>query len=253
MSCCFFLLHIIIFNDEGIVRERDNIQSPRNSSGPFEFWKTAYLVEVTNLRATSLSRLLTGVTLASEWSLFFHLHQRFFIDPSSLPEYPNDFAAWTNDILGEYKVAERLANLNLVRSIDLAQVRREISIILADHLINTGVERHVPAENGFVFCQPRLVAFGSGCMARTPAEFLEKLRDIDSDSISYHLFFAPRITPGPMINDFSIWFRQWGYDALGRKLDAFDPYLNSLEDNRAYLIELIKTGLQEEEAGSYRD
>ncbi len=203
-------------------------------------------MEVTPLRATCLSQLLTGVTLASEWSLFFHLHQRFFQNPARLPDYPNDFAAWTNDILGEYTVAERLANLNLIRSIDLGAVRREISVILAERLMKDGTERHTPPEYGFVFCQPRLAAFASGRLAHTPREFVEMLSGIDSDSIGYHLFFAPRVTTGPVINDFSIWFRQWGYESLARQLDAFDPYLNSLEDTRACLVEFIRKAIREE-------
>jgi len=52
---------------------------------PFEFWKAAFLIEVTPFRAISLGQLLTNVTLAPEVSLFYHLHQRFFRDPDRLP------------------------------------------------------------------------------------------------------------------------------------------------------------------------
>jgi hypothetical protein len=41
---------------------------------PFEFWKAAFLIEVTPFRAISLGQLLTSVTLAPEASLFYHLH-----------------------------------------------------------------------------------------------------------------------------------------------------------------------------------
>ncbi len=212
----------------------------------FEFWKVAFLVEVTPLRALSLPQLLTGVTLAPESSIFFHLHQRFFRDPARLPEFPNDFADWVDSILGDAVAAERLANLNLFRSIDLAVVRREISVILAEHFQQNGDGRHAPAGQEFIFCQPRLVTFGSGRRARTPAEFAGILREIDSDSIGYHLF-TPKAVPGRVANDFAVWFRQLGYEELARQLDAFDPYLNSLEDNRAYLLEMIEAGTKERE------
>ncbi|GIX49443.1 MAG: hypothetical protein KatS3mg131_3654 [Candidatus Tectimicrobiota bacterium] len=219
---------------------------------PFVFWKAAFLVEVLPLRAASLSQLLTGVTLAPELSIFHHLHQRFFYEPARLPEYPNDFAAWADRELGDAVVAERLANLNLFRSIDLAVVRRELSVILAQHLQEHGDARRVAAGSAFRFCQPRLVVFPSGQQARTPAEFLEVLRRVDSDTIGYHLF-APKITPGPVANDFAVWFAQWGYHDLARQLDAFDPYLNSLEDNRAYLLELIELGLHQPRPGEIHD
>ncbi len=209
---------------------------------PFEFWKAAFLVEVTPFKATSLNQLLTSVTLAPEWSIFYHLHQRFFRDPVRLPEYPNDFAAWANNILGDAVVAERLANLNLFRSVDLNVVRREISVILAEHLLQNGDGRSIAPDEAFIFCQPRLVGFGSRRIAHNVAEFLAILRDVDSDAIGYHLF-APKTAPGRVANDFAAWFRQLGYEALAQQLDAFDPYLNSLEDNRAYLIELIEAGI----------
>ena len=41
-----------------------------------------------------------------------------------------------------------------------------------------------------------------------------------------------------------------GYGSLAQQLDAFDPYLNSLEDNRAYLIELIEAALRAPEIGA---
>jgi hypothetical protein len=54
--------------------------SVRNDVPPFEFRRVALLVEVTPCRAASVAQLLTGVTLAPESSIFYHLHQRFFRD-----------------------------------------------------------------------------------------------------------------------------------------------------------------------------
>lgn len=209
----------------------------------FEFKKVAFLVEVIDYRAISLAQLLTGVTLAPDSSIFYHLHQRFFLDPARLPEYPNDFAAWADISLGDAVVAERLANLNLFRSVDLAVVRREISVILAEHLERNGHGHQVRSGAEFIFCEPRMVGFGSGRRASTPMEFKEVLKTIDSDSIGYHLFF-PKTAPGQVANDFATWFKTRGHDALAQQLDAFDPYLNSLEDNRSYLLELIEAGLR---------
>lgn len=214
-----------------------------DSDKAFEFKKVAFLVEVIDYRAASLAQLLTGVTLAPDASIFYHLHQRFFLDPTRLPEYPNDFAAWADISLGDAVVAERLANLNLFRSIDLAVVRREISVILAEHLERNGHGHQVRAGSEFIFCQPRMVGFGSGLRASTPQQFTEILRTVDSDSIGYHLF-TPKTAPGQVANDFATWFKARGHDALAQQLDAFDPYLNSLEDNRAYLLELIEAELR---------
>jgi len=220
---------------------------------PFEFRKAVYLAEVTNQRATCLSRLLMEVTTASQWSLFFHLHQHFFLDPYIIPEYPNDFSAWVHTYLAEDSVAEKLANLNLVRSMDLELVRREICTILAQHLQEISGERHTSEENAFVFCKPRLTVLSTGRAAQTLGEFIAILKDIDSDTVGYHLFIAPRLLSGPKMNDFSLWFRQLGYPHLADKLDSFDPYLMSLKENHDFLISLIESERAKPHAEGYRD
>jgi hypothetical protein len=218
------------------------------SSVPFKFRKLGFLVEVTPFKASSLEELLTSITVVPEGSIFYHLHQRFFRDPDRLPEYPNDLADWAHAILGNAVIAERLANLNLFRSVDVNIVRREISVILAEHLMERGNGRSVPSEDAFIFCQPRLIGFSSGYQASTPKEFVRALAEVDSDVIGYHLFI-PKASPGRIANDFAAWFRHLGYEPLAQQLDAFDPYLNSLEDNRMYLIETIEAGIHSAQDG----
>jgi hypothetical protein len=224
-----------------------------DASVPFDFRKAVYLPEVTNQRAVSLSQLLMEVTIASQWSLFFHLHQHFFRDPHTIPEYPNDFSSWVHTYLAEDAVAEKLANLNLVRSMDLELVRREICTILAQHLQEISSERHTSPENAFVFCKPRLAVLSTGRTAWTIDEFIGILKDIDSDSVGYHLFIAPRLLSGPMMNDFSLWFRQRGYSLLADKLDSFDPYLKSLKENHDFLLNLIECECRETHADVFDD
>ena len=207
---------------------------------PFEFRRVAVLVEVTPCRAASVAQLLTGVTLTPESSIFYHLHHRFFRDSDQLPEYPNDFASWADAALGDSVLAERFANLNLVRARDVAAVRREISVILAERLQQAGDGKTVRPGLEFIFCLPLMVEFASGRMARTPEEFLECLRDLPSDAIGYHLFAPFAGAKGPGFPD---WFRQHGLERLADQLQTFDPYLNCLDDNRRYLVELIEAAL----------
>jgi hypothetical protein len=213
----------------------------------FEFHKAIYLVEATCLKATSLSQLLTGVTLAEELSIFFHLHRHFFVEPETLPEYPNDFASWVSKELGNGIMAERLANLNLFRAATLREVRREISVILADYLAREGDGRQSLPDHAFIFCLPRLVILSCGCRATTPQQFLALLRTVEGESIAYHLF-EPKAMPEGGRNDFAEWLEAWGYTTLAKQLDFFDPYLNSLEDNRQYLVELVEAGLSQQAA-----
>ncbi|MBI3245152.1 MAG: hypothetical protein HYZ50_01450 [Deltaproteobacteria bacterium] len=210
---------------------------------PFVFHKSVYLVEATTLRAASLGQLLMCVTLVEELSIFYHLHRRFFLDPEISSEYPNDFAQWVGSVLGNGVVAERLANLNLFRAATLQEVRREISVTLADYLSQRGEGGVAPPGLEFIFCQPRLVILSCGLQATTPQEFLSVFTTVESASIAYHLF-EPKATPQGGRNDFAEWFDLWGFSELARRLDSFDPYLRSLEDNRSYLAEMIADELQ---------
>lgn len=231
-----------------IATQQNNVQPPP----PFEFYKAAYLVEATTLKAVSLNQLLTGVTLVNELSIFYHLHRRFFVHPAILPEYPNDFAQWVGEELGNWAMAERLANINLFRTASLREVRREIAVMLAEHLTHDGDEVHAVPQRAFIFCQLRIIVLPCGCQATKPREFLSVLRAVECDSVAYHLF-APKIVPEGRRNDFAAWFEAWGYPALAQRLDSFDPYLNNLEDNRRYLAEIIEAGLQAREEGNARD
>jgi hypothetical protein len=214
-----------------------------DSKVAFEFLRASYLVQVLPFRARSLGQLLTAATLAPETSLFYHLHHAFFRSPERLPEYPNDFASWAHASLGDAVVAERLANLNLTRTASLSGIRREISVILAEHLQDSGDGRHVGKENEFIFCRPCGLVFSTGQRAETPGEFLEVLQKVEIDAIFYHLF-TPRLLRGASRNDFSTWFERRGFESLSQRLAEFDPYLNSLEDNRRYLMELVSGELK---------
>jgi len=207
----------------------------------FEFRQVAVLLEVTSCRAASVSQLLTGVTLAPDASIFYHLHRPFFQDSDRLPSYPNDFAGWAERDLGDAMLAERLANLNLVRTPELATVRREISIILAERLQQAGDTKTVRPGLEFIFCEPMMVEFGSGSVAHSAKDFVALLRELPAETIGYHLFasFPAADAPG-----FARWFRDQGHDGLAQQLETFDPYLNCLEDNRQYLIELIEEALR---------
>jgi Family of unknown function (DUF5752) len=208
---------------------------------PFEFRRVAVLEEVTSFRAASVSQLLTGVTLAPDASIFYHLHRPFLHDSDRLADYPNDFASWAHRTLGDAMLAERLANLNLVRTPDLATVRREISVILAERLQQAGDAKIARPGLEFIFCEPLMVEFGTGCVAQGVKEFVGCLRELPSDTIGYHLFapFLAADVPG-----FAQWFRDRGYERLAQQVETFDPYLNCLEDNRHYLVELIEDALR---------
>jgi DNA-binding transcriptional ArsR family regulator len=148
---------------------------------------------------------------------------------------------------GHGQQATRLANLNLFRAATLAEVRREISILLAEHLRSGGDRQRVTAGREFVFCQQRLVIMPCHAEASNAEEFLAALRKVEIQSVGYHLFQSRAMPSGG--NDFTRWFNGWGHTDLARQIDSFDSYLNSLEDNRTYLAEMVERWLRRREKG----
>ena len=236
----------------GALREdevaRNETKVREHAPGPFRFLKAAALTEATTLKAASLGQLLTGVTLAEESCILYHLHRHFFLAPEVLPEYPNHFAYWVSEELGNGVMAERLANLNLFRAANLAEVRREISMLLARYLASRGDDRYVAPGREFIFCQQRLIVMSCHVEIAAPEEFLEAIRHVEIYSVGYHLFHSRAMPAGG--NDFTRWFESWGYLDLARQIDSFDPYLNSLEDNRTYLVEMVDAWLRRTEKGT---
>jgi hypothetical protein len=222
--------------------EKGKVKRRMHTPGPFRFRKAASLIEATTLKAASLDQLLTGVTLADDAAILYHLHRHFFVAPEILPEYPNDFAYWVGEELGNGVMAERLANLNLFRAANLAEVRREISVLLAQYLSSDGDGRRVVPGREFIFCQRRLIVMPCHTEAATPKEFLAALRTVEIRSVGYHLFQSRAMPSGR--NDFTVWFESWGHSDLAHQIDSFDPYLNSLEDNRTYLVEMVEAWLR---------
>ena len=210
---------------------------------PFTFRKMALLVEATTIKASSLAELLTGVTLADDLSIVHHLHRRFFVDPDTLPEYPNDFAGWAAVELGNAVLAERLANLNLFRAAGVSALRREIAVILAESLAQDGdgTGSSARARRPFIFCNPRRVVLPCRTVVASPEMFPDALRAVEIQSIGYHVFLSS--LAGTTRNDFAAWFDAWGEVDLAREIETVDPYLNCLEDTRKYLIELTTRGL----------
>jgi hypothetical protein len=228
-------------------KDKSKSKGRKHAPGPFRFCKAASLIEATTLKAATLSQLLTGVTLADDAAILYHLHRHFFVAPEVLPEYPNDFAYWVGEELGNGVMAERLANLNLFRAATLAEVRREISILLAQYLTGGGDGQRVASGREFIFCQQRMIVMPCHAGAATAQEFLAALRKVEIHSVGYHLFQSRAMPSGG--NDFTRWFEGWGYTNLAHQIDSFDPYLNSLEDNRTYLVEMVEAWLRRREEG----
>lgn len=213
---------------------------------PFVFMTSVQAVQLTGLRASSLSELHAGLTQVDGSSVYHHTH-RFYRSHSHLSDTSfSDFAFWAGQNLKEEAVAERLATLDLRDYSTLRDLRQAILDVLessrnqANHW-----DRRVPPGLEFHFCRSTSLLLPTGYQASNLEEFLHALERIDTSCLYYHLIEAPLHLEAdrPYRNDFSEWLSR--LPGLREKADAIaglDPYRWDLEELRKRLLALFRPG-----------
>jgi hypothetical protein len=98
-------------------------------------------------------------------------------------------------------------------------------------------------DDAVLFHHTHHYVFPTDHRATTLAEFADHLERVSLQSIYHHVFEArlrlPRAT-----NDFAWWFRDsLGEKELAESVEHLDPYVFTLEDLRARILQLVKRRL----------
>jgi Family of unknown function (DUF5752) len=209
---------------------------------PFVFRKVLYLVEATGKRARTLDELLRVVTVVDPMSISYHMHREYLAVRFMEPEWPNDFAAWAADVVGDRILAEKLAALRVFNYRALASLQLDLGRMIAHHLEEFPVAgaQQAPPGRDFIFCMARAVVCDCNRQAKTLGEFQTALSEVESSSIFFHLF-ETRFAGGDRANDFALWAREsLRNPRLADRLESFDPYMFSLEGARKALLRMAR-------------
>ena len=209
---------------------------------PFRFYTRLHLSELTGLKASSLSELLELTKQVSGSCIYHHTH-RFLQQHQYLsPEPPNDFAYWVAEVLGEDRLGEKLASIDVVQFPTIRSLREEIVSVLEKHLQNEPAAELRFAHPGseFHFINSVSFIFTTSYVAHDLAEFIDILKKITIDSIYYHMFES-RLRLEKQTNDFSRWIEiAIGDKRLAERLSKLDPYTYTMEDLRGTIIKIIE-------------
>lgn len=215
---------------------------PINTNEPFRFYTRLHLTELTGLEASNLPQLLEHIKEVPEASIYHHTH-RFLQQHQFLsPEPPNDFAYWVTSALGEEKLGEKLASIDTVQFTTIGDLRNKISSIIEAYLkSNPNITKKLVHENEeFHFMKSVSFILPTPYIAADLAEFIEILKEIDLNSIYFHIFEA-RLRLGKKTNDFSNWIEtSLGNKELANKILKLDTYTYTLEDLRKTIIRIIE-------------
>jgi len=215
-------------------------------SGPFRFSTRLHLSELTGLRASNVSELLETIKTVSGACIYHHTH-RFLQQHQYLsPEPPNDFAYWVENVLGEARLGEKLASIDIIQYPCLRSLREKIIQVIEEYLQKnpSAARRFVDPGAEFHFVKSISFVFPTNYVANDLKELADILKKITIDSIYYHVFESRlRLEKGK--NDLSLWIESaMGDKSLADRITRLDPYTFTLEDLRKRLVTLIERSIR---------
>lgn len=211
----------------------------------FRFSSRLSISELTGLKAYNLEQLVALLKEVPGSCVFHHTH-RFLRQHLHLsPEPPNDFAFWVFHSIGEGKLAEALASIDIVRLESIRAIRESIVTTIENYLReNVQARQRFASENeAFHFIKSVSFIFPTGHTAKNLSEFAAQLKVITIDSIYFHMFEARlRLEKGD--NDFSLWLsKSAGEPGLAEAISRLDPYTCTAEGLRGQIVAIVERRL----------
>jgi len=210
----------------------------------FNFYECFALTTLTGRKASDILELIDIMKTASRSSIFHHMHQYFLKPHAVMPEYPNDFAVWVSESLGEPLLAEALANVNPFEFTDIEDLRRELLRIIEEYLKTYPPPRPVLPGREFMFNEGITIVIPTGIESGPQLhDFLQKLREVDFSSIYFH-FYESRLRLGRPVDDFSEFLlTSLERPGIAAKIKSLDPYMYTTEVLRDKIAALIEEEL----------
>lgn len=213
----------------------------KRAKNTFQFYTSVKLRELTGKKARTLRELAEIIKEVPGSSIYYHTHVFLQKHQYLSPDPPNEFACWVSQILGEYKLGEELASIDICRFSTIRELREKIINTIENHLFEDKEPlRYAPQGMEFEFIKAHSFVVPTGFVAHNLEEFEAILNKITIDSIYFHIFEA-RLRLEKGINDFSFWIgTSANAPRLANIIAALDPYTFTTEGLRRKLIDVMK-------------
>ena len=213
----------------------------KKAKNQFQFYTSVKLRELTGKRARNLRELVEVIKEVPGSVIYYHTHGFLQRRQYLAPEPPNAFANWISRTLGEYKLGEEVASIDICEFNTIRELREKIINTIENHLFETREPlRYAPEGREFEFIKAHSFIAPTGFEARNLKEFAMVLEKITIESIYFHIFEA-RLRLEKGVNDFSFWIGT-SLDApeLAKAIAQLDPYTFTMEGLRRSLIDSVK-------------
>lgn len=194
----------------------------------------------TGRHCSNLRELFDAIRTVPEPVLEHHMMRCVLEDRFELDEFPNEFARWCWESLGDHVLGEQLALIDPYQHPTMACVRSALEEALEERL--WGLDRVPWCRAGLELqlVESRLIAYDTGEQVETPAALAEALLRISSRSMFYHVHEARRRSRN-VTDDFSEWLDRQGVDkALVERLRSIDFHFLNLNQLRREYLEALR-------------
>lgn len=218
------------------------MSSAAKAAEPFRFFTRHNLMELTGLRASNLWQLLHFLKESPASCIYHHTHRFLHQRQHISPDPPNDFAYWVSNSLGEKKLGEQLASIDIARFGDLESLRGALVEIVDRHIKKNFFAsfRKIELGEALFFIKSISYILPTPYLVTDLKEFAAALQAVTTDSIYFHTFEA-RMRLKHETNDFSSWIQgSLGDERLAGEISRLDPYTYTVEELRAAIISLVQ-------------
>jgi small-conductance mechanosensitive channel len=211
---------------------------------PLRFQQRSHIRELTRLKASNLRELAACLREAADSSLYYHTHQYLEEHQYLARTAPNAFSEWVSSALGNERVAEALAAVDVLQVATLGAVRERL-VAICTEAVERGEDTRI-AQPGQELYFLQSVTFITPCpfAAGDLRELSGVIRRVSLGSLYYHLFEARLLGGADALFDLSTWLRrQLDESALASEIERLDPYDYTFEGLKAALIARIEARL----------
>ncbi len=199
----------------------------------FRLYDCGLVRQASGTACGNLRDLLNAVRSASDGVIEHHMMRCVLENDFELHEFPNDFARWCWNALGDHALGEELGLIDPYRHATIPALRATLEETIDRQLWTTEATYAARAGLELHLVESRLVAYDTGERIATPQALLEALPALPVRSLFYHVHEARRRTEG-RTDDFSAWLESSGADpelvAALRRIDFYFLNLHELRD-----------------------
>ena len=159
----------------------------RKATKPFRFHTHLHLKELTGLKASNLTELVKILKEVPDSVIYYHTHNFLEEHHYLTPEPANDFALWVSDELGDEVLGEKLASIDTFDFPTIGALRARIEGVIRDYLSKKPDGRTAREGREFYFIKSMSFILPTPYIAHDLREFVEVLRQISLNSLSYHI------------------------------------------------------------------